>query len=165
MRKTSVGASNRSYCGIERGRIPSPIPWSERDAWLITYADQFREPGEQPLRTLNRFLANHLDPWLNGVHVLPFFPWSSDDGFSVTDYAAVDPDYGNWAAVEDPSQGRKLVVEIDGRLTGEVVEAAASWLANPTESGKATDVIFEIGRGYFSYGVLQRRLLPLFDHN
>ena len=30
------------------------------------------------------------------LHILPFFPYSSDDGFSVMDYRAVDPALGDW---------------------------------------------------------------------
>ena len=33
---------------------------------------------------------------IGGVHLLPFFPFSSDDGFSVTDFWKVDPRLGTW---------------------------------------------------------------------
>ena len=85
--------------------------WDERDAWLISYPDQFARAGETPLATLRDTLARHFEPWLNGVHVTPFFPWTSDDGFSVTDYLAVDPRYGSWADVEALADGRRLVVD------------------------------------------------------
>jgi len=85
--------------------------WDERDAWLITYPDQFARAGETPLATLRDVMARQLAPWLNGVHVTPFFPWTSDDGFSVTDYLAVDPRYGSWADVEALADGRRLVVD------------------------------------------------------
>jgi glycosidase len=85
--------------------------WDERDAWLITYPDQFTRPGEAPLATLRDVMAEQFEPWLNGVHVTPFFPWTSDDGFSVTDYLAVDPGYGGWADVEALASGRRLVVD------------------------------------------------------
>lgn len=71
-------------------------PLSERDALLITYADQVSEPGIAPLRTLADFCARRLGEVVSGVHVLPFYPWSSDDGFSVKDYFAVAPEYGGW---------------------------------------------------------------------
>ena len=96
---------------LRRETAPPTTPWSRHDAWLITYADQFQTETEQPLRTLDRFLRTHFDGWLNGVHVLPFHPWSSDDGFSVTDYTAVDPAYGDWDAIEDLARSRKLVVD------------------------------------------------------
>ncbi len=74
--------------------------WSERDAWLITYADQFHAADRKPLASLHDFYGAHLRPWINGVHILPFYPWSSDDGYSVIDYAAVDERYGTWEDIE-----------------------------------------------------------------
>ncbi len=71
-------------------------PLSERDALLITYADQVQEPGKTPLRTLARFCEHRLGEAISGVHILPFYPWSSDDGFSVKDYFAVASEYGTW---------------------------------------------------------------------
>ncbi len=69
---------------------------SERDALLITYADQVREHGIAPLRTLSTFCEKRLAGVVSGVHILPFYPWSSDDGFAVKDHFAVEPSYGTW---------------------------------------------------------------------
>jgi sucrose phosphorylase len=74
--------------------------WSERDAWLITYADQFRTKGRVPLASLDGFYRDHFAPWINGIHILPFYPWSSDDGYSIIDYTTVDPRYGTWQDIE-----------------------------------------------------------------
>jgi glycosidase len=65
-------------------------------AVLISYGDQVTSPGEAPLATLGNFLRNHVAGLTRGVHVLPFYPWSSDDGFSVEDFFAVDPALGGW---------------------------------------------------------------------
>ncbi|MCB9134497.1 MAG: sugar phosphorylase [Anaerolineales bacterium] len=73
------------------------IPWSERDAILITYADQFSARKQSPLQTLATFLETYLGDAVSGVHLLPFYPYSSDDGFSVIDYRAVNPSAGTWA--------------------------------------------------------------------
>jgi glycosidase len=73
---------------------------TQRDAILITYGDQFREPGIPPLQILRRVLVETLDCPTSGVHILPFFPYSSDDGFSVIDYSQVNPEFGAWADVE-----------------------------------------------------------------
>jgi glucosylglycerate phosphorylase len=75
---------------------PNAEPLSERDALLITYADQVQEPGNTPLRTLARFCERRLGEAISGVHILPFYPWSSDDGFSVKDYFAVASEHGTW---------------------------------------------------------------------
>ncbi len=69
---------------------------TQRDAILITYGDQVREPGVAPLRTLTDFCRKHLRGVVSGVHILPFYPYSSDDGFSVMDYRTVDPALGTW---------------------------------------------------------------------
>lgn len=69
---------------------------SQRDALLITYGDQVTEAGLPPLRSLAGFLQRHAAEVVTGVHVLPFYPSSSDDGFSVVDPYAVDPALGSW---------------------------------------------------------------------
>ena len=69
---------------------------TEADAILITYGDQLKEPHKAPLQTLTEFLSTHLKGVISGVHILPFFPYSSDDGFSVIDYTSVDPKLGDW---------------------------------------------------------------------
>ncbi len=69
---------------------------SERDTLLIAYADQVREPGRAPLATLAEFAGTQLAGVVSGVHLLPFYPWSSDDGFSVKDFFAVDAAFGDW---------------------------------------------------------------------
>ncbi len=81
-----------------RGKIPMPRTsgLSERDAILITYADQVHEPGRPTLATLTDFCHDHLTGLISGIHILPLFPWSSDDGFSVMDYETVAPQYGTW---------------------------------------------------------------------
>ncbi len=68
----------------------------EKDVVLITYGDQFQEKGRRKLESLHDFLHNELDTSINWVHILPFFPYSSDDGFSVIDYRQVNPDFGTW---------------------------------------------------------------------
>jgi glycosidase len=75
--------------------LPSSV-FTERDAILITYGDQVRAPGAPPLQTLADFCARHLHDVVSGIHILPFFPFSSDDGFAVMDYRAVNPALGGW---------------------------------------------------------------------
>ncbi len=74
--------------------------WSQRDALVISYGDSLLEPGVKPLRTLKRFLDEQGDSAVNGIHILPFYPWSSDDGFAVLDYSSVNEALGDWADVQ-----------------------------------------------------------------
>ena len=73
---------------------------SEKDVVLITYADTIRREGQFPLEILDEFLGENLNELINTVHLLPFFPFSSDDGFAVTDYYAVNPEFGTWDHIE-----------------------------------------------------------------
>ena len=66
---------------------------------MICYGDQVSQAGEAPLRTLANFCWQHLSGLVSSVHILPFYPYSSDDGFSVIDYRSVDPQLGNWEDV------------------------------------------------------------------
>ncbi len=84
---------------------------SEWDSVLITYADQLSEPDLPPLETLNRFCEKYLSGLVNSIHVLPFYPYSSDDGFSVIDYRAVNPEFGSWDDISRFSQNFRLMFD------------------------------------------------------
>ena len=90
---------------------PVETDLTEQDAFLITYADQVRQSGEKPLKTLGEFCKTNLHDLISGMHILPFFPWSSDDGFSVMDYRSVDPSLGNWQDVEQIGDSFRLMVD------------------------------------------------------
>lgn len=81
--------------------IPKRPPYnlSQRDIVAIAYGDHVRKAGEAPLVTLRELLKATYGEQINTVHVLPFYPYTSDDGFSVVDYWAVDPSLGTWEDV------------------------------------------------------------------
>ncbi|MEJ2151322.1 MAG: alpha-amylase family glycosyl hydrolase, partial [Chloroflexota bacterium] len=85
--------------------------FSERDVVLITYGDLLRSPDVTPLATLTQFLTTYLQDTINTVHVLPFFPYSSDDGFSIVDYRAVNPDLGSWEDIHRLEAHFRLMVD------------------------------------------------------
>ena len=98
----------------ERARIvpvPAALRLDARDAVLITYADQVSFGREAPLRTLRRLLDEHLADVVSGVHLLPFYPWTSDDGFSVVDYHRVDEAVGDWSDVAALAGRYRLMVD------------------------------------------------------
>ena len=86
--------------------------WNEKSGLLVTYGDMVTRPDERPLKTLYGFLRDYLPETFSGVHVLPFFPASSDDGFSVIDYNQVDPDLGGWEDIERLAGKFKLMVDL-----------------------------------------------------
>jgi sucrose phosphorylase len=96
---------------------------SERDAILITYGDQLRESDHTSLRTLAEFCDQHLRDVVSGIHILPFYPYSSDDGFSVIDYKQVNPALGDWNDVARVGQGFRLM--FDGVINH--ISAHSAW--------------------------------------
>lgn len=92
---------------------PRATRWDQRDMVLITYGDQVRETGHGPLESLWRFVADHrLHELINTVHILPFCPSTSDDGFSVVDYKAVDPTLGSWSDIERFAARGELMLDL-----------------------------------------------------
>jgi sucrose phosphorylase len=84
---------------------------SERDSILITYGDMVQQEGQRPLQTLAAFLNKYLKDVVSTIHILPFFPYSSDDGFSVIDYRAVNPELGDWDDVARLGAGFRLMFD------------------------------------------------------
>lgn len=86
--------------------------WTEKDSILITYGDSVKKSGEYPLHTLHDFLKSRVGDSINGVHILPFFPYSSDDGFSVIDYREVRDDLGGWWHINEISEDYKFMADL-----------------------------------------------------
>ncbi len=84
---------------------------SQKDIVLITYGDQVNRANEPSLQTLYDFMTDHLHGVINSVHILPFYPASSDSGFSVVNYSAVDPHMGSWREIETISADYRLMVD------------------------------------------------------
>ncbi len=83
----------------------------ERDSILITYGDMVQAEGQAPLQTLGSFLQKYIGDAISTVHILPFFPYSSDDGFSVIDYYQVNPAFGDWADVSALGENFRLMFD------------------------------------------------------
>ncbi|MDP7530960.1 MAG: hypothetical protein QF816_05095, partial [Candidatus Scalindua sp.] len=75
--------------------------FTEEDVILITYGDLIREEGASPLTTLSKFCGLYLKQTINTLHILPFFPYSSDRGFAIEDFETVDPELGSWKDIEN----------------------------------------------------------------
>lgn len=93
---------------------PKPFTnhWSESDIILITYGDSIISQKQPPLKTLKTFLDSYLKSTINSVHILPFFPYSSDDGFSVIDYSSVNESLGTWQDITQISEQYQLMSDL-----------------------------------------------------
>ncbi len=83
----------------------------QNDIMLITYGDSIKQEGQFPLQTLNEFLNQNAKEILSAVHILPCYPYTSDDGFSVVDYWKINPDLGDWNNVQKLSQDYDLMFD------------------------------------------------------
>lgn len=93
------------------GKGKSDNSWvSEEDVMLITYGDSIREEGKPSLQTMKEFLVEYVDS-VNAVHFLPFFPYTSDDGFSVVDFREIDPELGSWDDVNEIADQYELMFD------------------------------------------------------
>ncbi|OAN98430.1 alpha-amylase [Sphingomonadales bacterium EhC05] len=97
---------------IDRAEIQGKHLWDETEIALITYGSSIRHGDEKPLQTLHQFLGNRVGDAISAVHILPFFPFSSDDGFSVIDYLAVDPDLGDWSDISAIADDYRLMADL-----------------------------------------------------
>lgn len=100
--------------------------WDEKDVVLITYADQFSAEGEKALPVFTRFYNKWLSHSFSHVHLLPFYPWSSDDGFSVIDYHDVAPETGTWQDIAELKQSASLMFD----FVCNHMSAQSQWFAN-----------------------------------
>jgi glycosidase len=99
--------------------------FSEKDIMLICYPDHVRQEGVRTLKTLHNFLKEFAQGTINRVHILPFFPFSSDDGFSVTDYYRVNEPYGDWDDIRSMSEDFQLMFD----LVMNHVSAKSEWFS------------------------------------
>ncbi|WP_261131591.1 alpha-amylase family glycosyl hydrolase [Bacillus sp. Marseille-Q3570] len=84
---------------------------SEETVYLITYGDSIYEEGKPTLETLHGFLKEKAKGIISDVHLLPMFPYTSDDGFSVTDYREINPKLGDWSEIEGMSKDFRLMFD------------------------------------------------------
>ena len=96
---------------IKRDEALDPAErFTEKDVILITYGDLVRNEGEPPLHTLFKLCETILAA-VNTIHILPFFPSSSDRGFSIMDFETVDPHLGSWSDIEELDESRQLMFD------------------------------------------------------
>ena len=85
--------------------------WSEKDVLLITYADSIIKKNQKNLITLSNFLTKYCKEFTY-VHILPFFPFSSDDGFAVEDYKKIKKEHGSWNDLNKITKSFKIMVDL-----------------------------------------------------
>ncbi len=102
----------KEFIAAKRKRYKNKPVITEKDSILITYADNIYKIGEKPLSTLYHFLRRYVKDTITGIHILPFFPSSSDGGFAVINYKEVDPKFGTWEDIRKIAKDYHLMVDL-----------------------------------------------------
>ena len=98
------GPSNRSESHQSK--------WTEKTCLLITYADSIKAEGKSPLCSLSEFISEYIEDEINTIHILPFYPSSSDDGFSVIDHTVVHDKFGDWSQIASLSKNKVIMADV-----------------------------------------------------
>ncbi|GBE37066.1 sucrose phosphorylase [bacterium BMS3Bbin07] len=131
--KTLMDAYGESEVIVEKRRkYNNHVVLNEKDAILITYPDTIYSTDEKPLSTLHRFLRKHVRDAVTGVHIVSFFPSSSDGGYAVINYKEVDPRFGTWEHIREIAQDYRLMVD----LVMNHVSSKSSWFKGFLEGDK-----------------------------
>ncbi len=132
--------------------------FDQRDVFLITYGDSLEKGGERPLKTLRDFAARRFKGVFDTIHILPFFPYSSDDGFSVMDFEAVNSELGDWSDIRAFREDFGLMFD----LVINHVSAKSDWFAKYLAQEEEFDELaIEVGPGVDLSMVVRPRTLPL----
>lgn len=134
--------------------------WDENDILLITYGDSITGNEGRSLITLKEFLSDFLKNEISIVHILPFFPYSSDDGFSVIDYYKVDPKLGVWQDVEELGKEYSLMFD----LVINHISQQSQWFQNYLKGlSPGKDYFIEANPKTDVSSVVRPRSFPLFS--
>lgn len=135
---------------------------SQKDAILITYGDSVvgdeKETGN--LKYLNKLLNKYVGDRLSAVHILPMFPYSSDDGFSVIDYKEIGDHVGSWHDVKQLKEDYDLM--FDGVINH--ISQESEWFKKCLAGDEKYKNYFieKVGDGDYSK-VVRPRTSPLFS--
>lgn len=134
-------------------------PLSEKNVYLITYGDIIKEEGESTLKTLNKFINEYAADEITDVHLLPMFPYTSDDGFSVVDYREIHPELGNWSDIERFSSDYRLMFD----FVANHMSKSSKWFQGYLK-GEAEYVNYFTPKedGFDASNVVRPRTSPLF---
>jgi len=134
-------------------------PLTHRTTCLITYGDGIRREGETPLHTLADFLHEHVGDVLSDVHLLPMYPWTSDDGFAVVDHRTVNPALGTWSDVAAIAEEHAVMFDFVANHTSSSSPWFTAWLGGD----KAFDGFYIERDPHFDASeVVRPRTTPLF---
>jgi len=148
---------------VHEYKAPFPVDneLNGQDVILITYGDSLSESTEPSLETLRAFFHNHLADAISAIHLLPFYPSSSDDGFAVRDYLKVDPAVGTWKHIAQLQDEADLMFDaVIGHMS-----STSDWFGSFLEGSEEFEdffIVVDPEHEPLLSEVVRPRCLPLF---
>ena len=134
-------------------------PPTEATVCLITYADAFRRPDETPIHTLDGLLREVVGDVVTNVHLLPIYPWTSDDGFAVVDHRRINPSLGTWEDVRDLCDDYAVMLDFVANHLSSSSDWFRGWLAGDPAYA---DYFIARDPAFDTSAVVRPRTSPLF---
>ena len=85
---------------------------SEKTSLIICYGDSIYSNKKNSISLFKTFFQKKLKKYFNMIHFLPFYPSSSDSGFSVKDHYQIDNKLGNWSDIKKISKSNDIMADI-----------------------------------------------------
>jgi glycosidase len=137
----------------------TPDAPTEKNVYLITYGDSIYEAGKPTLPSLQQFLKEEVGTAITDVHLLPMFPYTSDDGFSVTDYRKVHPELGDWGNIRSFSEDYRMMFDFVANHMSQSSEWFQGYLK---DDNKYKDFFIPKDESFDTSHVVRPRTSPLF---
>ncbi|MDD9149765.1 alpha-amylase family glycosyl hydrolase [Sporolactobacillus sp. CQH2019] len=134
---------------------------SEKNAYLITYGDAFFNDDKAGLQVLKDVVDKQLKGIITDIHLLPMFPFTSDDGFAVSDYLKINPILGDWEDIDDLSHEIRLMFDFVANHSSKSSEWFQKFLEQASEFENA---YIRESANFDASKVTRPRTSPLFHH-
>lgn len=132
---------------------------TEENVYFITYGDAVYEKGTPTLKTLQKFLNRFAKGYITDVHLLPMFPYTSDDGFSVTDYMKINPTLGDWDDIHALSRDFRLMFDF---VANHISKSSAWFQGYLHDDPKYENYFIPENKEFDTSQVIRPRTSPLF---
>jgi len=85
---------------------------SEKTSLIICYGDSIYSNKRSSISLFKIFFQKKLKNYFNTIHFLPFYPSSSDSGFSVKDHYKIENKLGNWSDIKKISKSNDIMADM-----------------------------------------------------
>lgn len=132
---------------------------TEKDVMLITYGDSIISDKTNNIKNLENILDKYVGDLISAIHILPMYPYTSDDGFSVVDYKKINKNIGKWEDIINISKKYDLMYDaVINHISSE-----SMWFKECINGNeKYKDYFIQYDENFDYSNVTRPRVTPLF---